>query len=223
MARRTQPKTKEEENLDKYDLNKHVAKYKNTTFFREQRDDGKYMYADRFSLIREAHMFMKHYGMGGCRSFEEYIEMVNNEDPSIVDMLIALITEDNRCEAGFKPREINLDIENYEERDSVAMSIAKFSDKSNDIAQSSVMGLISNFGGSYGDMKEKIEARRKKVGHFSHDDFSDINTTSINEPDFDLKAALSRMKTAKEQSLNIKITPQMWSGGKKHKGVFGKK
>lgn len=218
MKRFTRPTSKEEERLNNFDINKHVQKYKGTSYFTEQLDNGRFVYADRFTLIREAHSLMKNYGMGGCKSFTEYVEMVNQEDPVIIDTLLAIQTEDARCEAGFKPREINLGDDLFEPVERVkSIDIKKFSEKSADIAQSPVMGLISNFGSSYGETQKMIEDRRTEVGGFSKDTFDDITTDSINEPGFDLKSALERLKDAKKRSLNIEITPSMWSSGKMKK------
>jgi len=219
--KRVRRKTKEEQRLDKFDINKHLKKYKGTTYFRQQRDDGKLVFADRFALLSECHIFMKKYGMGGCKSFSEYVDMVDNEDPVILDTLRALITEDNRCEAGFTPREISIGTEEYMETsqeinvENTNSNINKKDDY--DIAHSPVMGFISNFGSTYEETKRLMEEKKEQVGGFSDDRFTDVTSDSITHPDFDLKSVLARMKDAIDRSHNIKITPEMWNKHKSNK------
>jgi hypothetical protein len=114
-----QPTNSQERSLDSFNLSKVVGDLHGTTFFQHQQTDGKLIPTDRFTLIREAHILMKAYGLGSCRSFTEFVEMVNQEDPVLINMMLSLITEDNRVESGFKPAELSIDMETIEEGFSV--------------------------------------------------------------------------------------------------------
>ena len=215
MRKFSKPKSPDEQRLYDFDLNKHVKRLQGTSFFQEQLDNGKFIYADRFTLIRECHILMKKYGMGGCRTFTEFIEMVNQEDPAVINTLIALITEDNRAEAGFKPREIILDHDTYGDQSfTPRVKNIEYDAPEDDIAHSQIMGLMSNFGGTYSEMKKRLEDHQEKYG-INVDSFEDVNSETIHDPNFDLKSVKQRLQKAKDQALNIRITPDMWMKNKK--------
>jgi len=53
---------------------------------------------DLKELFEVADFFAGRYGMGGCRSLEEFVEMINNTDPFIVNMFKAVAVDKNQRE-----------------------------------------------------------------------------------------------------------------------------
>ncbi len=50
-------------------------------------------FGNLYELYQVADLFMSQYGMGGCRSIEEYVAMVNQTDPVAVNMLRTAMLE----------------------------------------------------------------------------------------------------------------------------------
>lgn len=50
-------------------------------------------FGNLFELYQVADLFMSQYGMGGCRSIEEYVAMVNQTDPVALNMLRTAMLE----------------------------------------------------------------------------------------------------------------------------------
>lgn len=54
--------------------------------------------SDLKELFEAADFFAERYGLGGCRSLDEFVEMINNTDPATLNMLKAVAIEKNKAE-----------------------------------------------------------------------------------------------------------------------------
>jgi len=202
------PGTKSEKNLNSFDINKYANKLNKTSFNDTQISDQVQAKTDRFNLLRESHVLAKAYGLGGCKSLSEYVEMINNEDPAIISALMAIITEEMRCEAGFKPREIKYLDERTENNYLNDSGPVEKVDTRHKEYNETVASYLMYTGHTLKELKEKmatIDVDKNYVG-----DFSDITAEALDDPNFDMEGAFERFREFKKHSVNFDVTPEQF-------------
>jgi len=199
----TRPTTPDERELDKFDISEFLRQYDDTDFNEVEIGPGVYAETDMFSLLKTVHILAKTYGMGGCRSITEYINMIDEEEPAPISVLLAIITEEARVSSGFKPKKVDDKVKPI-----AASQYLSDTSKSKELTDRDQFGaFLINHGIPIADVES---AKAKFVsGEVSvpRDRFEDITTEAVMNPNFDMKSALERLNKVKEQSLNFNIRP----------------
>lgn len=206
----TKPTTPEEQELDQFNIAEFLKIYDNTDFDEVEIGKGVTAKTDTFSLFKEAHILAKNYGMGGCRSFTEFIDMVDNESPCTIDVLLAIITEESRVSSGFRPKKVK---RNIEVNPINVNSYLKETAHKEIVDRDQFGAFLMNHGVSMSKVMEAQKAFDDGKLTSPTDKFEDITPDRVYDPNFDLRAALKRLKKVKEESINFNIRT----------GSFGKK
>lgn len=181
-------------------------------FFRRQEivlPDGESVAIDSFELFEKADYLAHQYGLGSHKTFTEFVNMVNNEDPFIINGLIYAASKRIRIENGEKVEEVYKDEEEEiiytkSSKDSTIKSTKKPNTGKDE--KSVLFEFLMNFGASD---EELAEAKRKLDSgeiEIPEDDFSWITRETLMSPDFDLQGTLKKMRDYQNKSVNIKVS-----------------
>lgn len=163
--------------------------------------DGTSVKPDVSELYRTVDIFAFHYGIGGCKSLSEFVEMVNQEDPEVISALLASISLRNKH--SYSTQDLpEYKYENY------TWTKGKSMDSKPDFNPQKE--LLINFLIDFGIPKDKIEEAKKKIASgsikISRNDYSWINNETIRDPNFPVKEVMAQMRKDAENSINFKVS-----------------
>ena len=161
--------------------------------------DGEEFQTDSIVLFERADFLASNYGLGGFRSFSDFVKMVDEEDPFIMNGLIysAFIRiqashgiENERTKANDDDTEIITTTSRRTKRDGDSKEM--------------LVRFLKDFGTSNEEMK--IVEEKLKNTKIPEEDFSWITPEILAGPDFDLKGTLSRMSDCYKRSVNVNVS-----------------
>ena len=174
--------------------------------------DGTEAHSDYTELLEKVDIILSMYGLGGHTSLADYVEMINQEDPVIVDGLIDAATKRIKAMYG-DPDEPQSKMAKAV-NETVKIKPRKYSnhEKKYDTSKGGVQSIaaMKMFLREWGATKQEIAEAEAKIKsgqiQISNEDFSWINPETLNSPEFDMDYALKRLKEEREKSINIKVS-----------------
>ena len=175
--------------------------------------DGTISKCDPSDLFEKCDLLLHMYGIGNHKTFSEFVDMVNDEDPTIINGLFKAATKRIESTYGTKGETSN----NYKikgiQPPNGNVSIPKYDDVIED--DDKKMEMFLRF---WGASKEEIEEAKKKIDKrkISKEDISWINSKDLIEDGFDLKKALASIKRSREGCVNIKVSLEKLMNSRKN-------
>lgn len=161
--------------------------------------DGSEAIADLNELFDYADLLAYHYGIGACKSFTQYVSMVNEEDPVVIRHLIESANrrqEQMYGKKGVAPRITPPDVGFKNSKDTV-----KFAPE-----QGVLIDFLKFMGVDKKDLGEALTKIKQGKIKTSGTDYSWITSDKLSSPGFDVMAVLAQMKEDEKNSINFKVS-----------------
>lgn len=187
----------EDDPLNSYFTNKIIA------------SDGQEFEGDFFEFCKNVDLFAAEYGIGGCRSLEEFADMIDNTNPILLSYLMKSI--------GNRHEEMYGDGEDDDKAAPSASGKAskyqgkKFSRKAAGTGnakaeRNNLRNFLLEMGAPRQKLKDAIaEIESGKTKDLS-EQFSWITPKVLNDPDFSFKETLAEMSKNQKGSTNFKVS-----------------
>lgn len=144
---------------------------------------------DLYEMAESVDFFMRQYGMGGCRSFSEFWNMVDSEDPVKLMLLRIAANERIRKENGDNSSR------SYTSSSSVNKSHKNKYKASRTVDNDDIMrNFLIDMGADRNKVEAAVKSKNQKIKY--HDDMSDINRDNLFSSDFDFKGGIERINKA---------------------------
>lgn len=154
---------------------------------------------DLFEHARLVDAFASRYGLGGCKSLTEFWEMINEEDPLIVQLLEIAAYVNNEESVGKEKFDLDDDSQTYETSyETTHSSSDKYVNNDNIMAE-----FLMNMGA---DHKEVTEALKNSTNRKNSVDIGDITDKNLRDPNFDLEDAIKRLDTRFKNSKEFEVS-----------------
>lgn len=163
--------------------------------------DGEEFQTDGIVLFERADFIASNYGMGSFRSLSDFVKMIDEEDPVILNGLIYAACLRIQSSHGIE-NERNIDNDNSVDEVSSVTSESKV--KRCGDSKEMMVRFLKDFGATDEEIKEAQE--KLKTIKVPEDDFSWITPKILASPDFDLKGVLSRMNDCYKRSVNVSVS-----------------
>lgn len=153
---------------------------------------------DLYEIAQLVDIFMHQYGLGGCRSFSEFWDMVDNEDPVKIRLLQIALNERIKRENGE-------DTEDYKSRHGSAKHSVKASNNTSVVDSDDTMSrFLMDMGADNKEVESAVKSQNQKIKYY--DDMSDINRDSLFSPDFDFNETMNRLNKAMSHTKVFKVS-----------------
>jgi hypothetical protein len=151
--------------------------------------------------------FLADYGMGGCRSLDEYSEMVNLTDPSLINGLLVCMNDRKQLESGVDPYKGDSHKDDPPSQVSVgkkAPSTPARKKVRRGGGECDMVDFLVKSGADWKEIKKIRDDIRDGKTSIKIKDFSeDFDTrTLLHDKDFDLQKQIDEMMAYKKQSEN---------------------
>jgi len=170
--------------------------------------DGEEFYTDSITLFERADFIAFSYGLGNFRSLSDFVKMVDEEDPFILNNLIEAACIRIQASHGIE----NKRTQETEDDEPIITNTGRI--KRIGDSQEMLFCFLKDFGATekeIGEAKEKL--KNIKV---PEEDFSWITPEILASPDFDLKGVLARMNDCYKRSVNVNVSLDKLLGKKKN-------
>lgn len=183
---------------------------------RVQMPDGETYAGDMLEFTGIVDLFASEYGLGGCRSLEEYAEMIDKCDPLLIACLQKNIEE--RYKAQYSTEELDNEskdysIKGYENKKAEKVVREKMIDTDNEKSNRMRMAhFLKQMGANKKEVNEAIKKIENGEIKFSGRDYSWITSKELRKPDFDLKSVMRQMREDREKGMNFKVSLDTMAG-----------
>jgi len=158
-------------------------------------------------------IFASQYGLGGCKSLSEFANMIDNEDPTIIEGLKYAMLERNRAENGEETRSVEYSSGTGARRGGFNNKWGHDSDIGDFLANSGVpMSQIREAKAKLGTGKITKEEQEK----FHKWLYSTVTPEKLRDPNFDLKKTHARITEYVNKTEKFVITQDSIFGRKKN-------
>jgi len=165
--------------------------------------DGEEFKTDGIVLFERADFLASNYGMGNFRSLSDFVKMVDEEDPVILNGLIYAACIRIQSSHGIENERTQDDSEEVDSEEIRSISHSKKITRSGDSKQM-LLCFLRDFGATEEEIKIAVE--KLKTIKVPEEDFSWITPEILARPDFDLKGTLSRMNDYYKRSVNVNVS-----------------
>ena len=163
--------------------------------------DGSSFLVDPIELFEICDLFASMYGLGANKSLSEFVDMINKEDPVIVNGLMDAATIRLKATNGISDT-------NKPTIPRIQDSIPVVNDN-NDVkkVRASNQKVLTKFLREWGATDKEIkEAKEKAKNVKGLRDFSWITPDILASDNFDIKTVLRQMKEDREKAVNINVS-----------------
>lgn len=162
--------------------------------------DGSVAKSSHDELFERADFLAANYGIGGHKSFTEFVAMVNEEDPIIISGLINAAVERMKAMYGVEDKE-------SPRRDNVGVVSRRESRSSkNGDSFEGMMCFLAEMGATKEELEDVLKKKKEGKLVVPKTDYSWITSEELMKPDFPLKEVLRQMKQDREKCVNIKVS-----------------
>lgn len=174
--------------------------------------DGEKFLTDSAVLFERADFIAFSYGLGNFRSLTDFVKMINEEDPFILENLVEAACDRIQASHGIEKEKA------VESEDDVDQHTISYTGKVKRSVDSKPM-LIS-FLRDFGATEEEIKEAEEKLKNIKapEEDFSWITPKILTSPDFDFKGVLSRMNDCYKRSVNVNVSLDKLERKRKKRG-----
>jgi hypothetical protein len=144
--------------------------------------------------------FASRYSLGGCKSLEEFIDMINNTDPEVINLLLRASNVNEERKWGSNKNNTF---------DNKNRSKSKFNNPIRQERFVNGVGAMSDFLKSCGVNKEEINKGIDEIDSrkIEFEDYSWVNSNNLKEMSEDeFKQLLSKISEENKKCVNFKIT-----------------
>ena len=182
---------------------------------KQKMPDGQVFAGDYLDFVETVDLLASEYGLGGCRSLEEYAEMVDETDPLLISCLMKAMYERYERQYGTDDNvDKNIDKINHGPSGQHSKPSAKKINRKSLMDASSDpkanRNRMANFLKVMGANKNEVNEAIKKIESgdikVPSNDYSWINSKVLNDPEFDLQATLKQMAEDRKNSINFKVS-----------------
>lgn len=175
---------------------------------------------DCLEFYQVVDMIAFEYGMGGCRSLSEFANMIDKEDPAVIDGILLAIQSRKLYERDAADPDAN-----KKEHPQATASTPKVNTrhrKSSTGVESDMGDFLANSGIPQSKIREARERlKNRKITTEEEKDFfdwlhSEVTTEKLRHPNFDIKKSHARIKAYLDTTEKFNITASMIGG--KHNG-----
>lgn len=156
-------------------------------------------------LIEKSDFFAFNYGLGGCKTLSEFVDMINQEDPLLIEVLLRAAT--NRINASNGKKDGMLEID---------PTISKIS---NVVAteKNILIAFLRDMGADQKELNEAIKRIDSGQIQVPVHDYSWITSEKLLDPKFPIQEVLDQMKEDEKRSIKINVSADTLLGKKKRK------
>jgi hypothetical protein len=175
---------------------------------------GEEIYFDWTELLKISDFFASMYGIGSCKSFSEFIGMINEEDPFIVFGLMEAASDRMKKMYGSSSDEVQPEIspEISNKKVHTASPI-----KTSRATPQYLMQFLRDFGASSASLEEAQKKISQGKIRIPEGDYSWITSKTLSDPNFDFKGTLEKMSKDRKNALNIRVSMDtLLNRGRKH-------
>jgi len=174
--------------------------------------DGTKGIGEEYEFVQTVDLLAHEYGLGGCKSLQEYADMVDETDPSLIHHLMEAIEEryENMYgtgdDKGVERKSHGSRIKGGHTSPSIDKS--KMVDVSKDAKtnRNNIRGFLRNMGASKKSLDEAVSKIERGEIKISEEDFSWITPDVIKDPNFDLKGTMKKIREEKNKDINFKVS-----------------
>jgi hypothetical protein len=179
--------------------------------------DGEEFQTDGIVLFEKADFLAFNYGIGNCRNLSDFVKMIDDEDPVVLNGLLYAACIRIQASHGIeneRTQEDSDDIENVVQTTqnvSTPKKILRVGD-----SKEMLLCFLRDFGATEEDIK--IATEKLKTVEVPEEDFSWITPEILARSDFDLRGVLSRMSDCYKRSVNVNVSLDKLMGKRKKNG-----
>lgn len=168
---------------------------------------------DPIEFYRSVDIFASEYGLGGCRSLTEFSEMIDKEDPELINGLIFAMQERNDPDA-YKRNEWQSRTDNSGKQRTVRSKDGRLvneADMSDFLIQSGIPVKQIK------EAKERLKGRKINIEEQQEREdwiYENITSENLKDPDFDMKKAQAQLTAYFDNTEKFNISAST---------IFGKK
>lgn len=157
--------------------------------------DGSCERTDPTDLFERADLLLHVYGLGGCKSFTEFVDMVNEEDPFIINGLLTAAEKRVAEQNGSKVSRSN---NHYNKKSYIKK------EKTN--SPDNLALFLKEMGANRQEIDETLAKAKSGKIEVPMNDYSYITPEVLNDPDFDFKGTLKQMSEDRKKSINFTVS-----------------
>jgi hypothetical protein len=166
-------------------------------------------YGNLYDLYQIADLFASQYGMGGCRTLEEYVNMINTSDPVIINMLKFSMAERLKQQNSVEPVKPKIYDSPTLDQEIVQQEFKFIPAPSPSVDLKANRHNLANFLGEWGANRKELKETLKELDQrkMTLNDYSwlDRHTLSAMPPE-KFKETLKMMSEDRVKSKNFKVS-----------------
>jgi len=199
------------------------AKDSNRNIEEVELSDGTVVQADLREFYDILDMIASNYGLGGCKSLEEFAKHIDDiEQGFLINIIHAIVRRNERMYGKSKPTEdtpsephtfdpkrskLKKHGGGWQTQNKAPMgSIRIGNDKDIHADRIKMAMFLKSFGADYKKVDEAVNKLKSGKINTPSEDFSWITPEVLKHPDFDLKTMLQIMKKSREGSINFNVS-----------------
>jgi len=177
-----------------------------TTDFGITEVGGKRCVGGLMQVIQKASFIASEVGLGGCRSITEFINMVDNEDPAVLDLFVFYLSKKKAQEAGVELEDINQEQESEVGVPTIREMIKAKNKRKYDDSKVLESLLLDNGITREQILKSKEEISSREIKIPQQRLYSSVTSADLMSEDFKFEEAMKQINEDMKNSKTFKIS-----------------